>query len=135
MSRSIRARGLVRGVASGPALVLDRALSFLGDVDLDTGEIIAADHPHRGETIAGKVLLYPEGKGSSGGCIVLMVLARLGRAPAALVVRKPADPNTVEAAILCGIPLLAEPEEELAGSVRTGDSVEVDGAAGEIRLA
>lgn len=130
--RKWRARGIVRGSAVGEALVCSRAFSFLGDVDMDTGEIIARGHEHEGETIAGKVLVYPETKGSSGGCIVLMVLAKQGRCPAAIVLSRPADPNIVEGAIVSGVPLLCEPEDEFLEVIRTGDRLRVDGAAGMI---
>ena len=65
--RMIRARGVVRGTAEGKALVSPAPISFLGDVDMETGEIVAAGHPLRGRSVAGRVLVYPEAKGSSGG--------------------------------------------------------------------
>ncbi len=130
----IRARGIVKGRVTAPAFVCRQAFSFLGDVDMDTGEIIAKGHEHEGETIAGKVMIYPETKGSSGGCLVLMVLAKQGRQPAAIVLSKPADPNIVEGAILAGVPLLCEPQEDLISRVPHGAAVTVDTAAGEVRF-
>jgi predicted aconitase with swiveling domain len=128
------ARGIVRGRAEGEALVCAEAFSFLGDVDMDSGEIIARGHEHVGETISGKVMVYPETKGSSGGCIVLMTLAKAERPPAAIVLGKPADPNIVEGAILAGIPLLCQPEAAFLASVRTGDRIAVDADAGRIEV-
>ena len=130
----IKARGIVKGRAAAPAIVCHKAFSFLGDVDMDTGEIIAKDHEHEGETIAGKVMIYPETKGSSGGCLVLMVLAKQGKQPAAIVLSKPADPNIVEGAILAGVPLLCEPVEDLIAAIPDGTLVTVDGATGEVRI-
>jgi predicted aconitase with swiveling domain len=131
MSRhQVNARGLAKGRASGAALVCRNAFSFLGDVDMDTGEIIAAGHEHQGVSIAGRVLIYPETKGSSGGCVVLSVLARQNRQPAAIALTKPADPNIVEGAILTGVTLVSEPEEDLLARVPNGAAVTVDGDAG-----
>ena len=130
----IKARGIVKGRVAAPAIVCHKAFSFLGDVDMDTGEIIAKDHEHEGETIAGKVMIYPETKGSSGGCLVLMVLAKQGKQPAAIVLSKPADPNIVEGAILAGVPLLCEPVEDLIAAIPDGTLVTVDGATGEVRI-
>ena len=113
----IRIRGMVKGRAEGKALVCRKAFSFLGDVDMDSGEIIARGHEHEGESIAGRVMVYPETKGSSGGCLVLMSLAKVGRQPAALVLENTADPNIVEGAILAGVPLVCEPEERLTQSL------------------
>lgn len=131
--RTVAARGIVKGRASGRALVCRAPFSFLGDVDMDTGEIIASGHERRGESIAGRVMIYPETKGSSGGCVVLMVLAKKGRQPAAIVLSKPADPNIVEGAIIAGVTLLCEPGEDLVASVPHGAVVEVDAFEGLVR--
>ena len=133
MSRhTVKARGIVRGKVQGPALVCQKAFSFLGDVDMDTGVIIAKGHEHEGESIAGKVMIYPETKGSSGGCVVLQVLAKQGKQPAAIVLSKPADPNIVEGAIVTGVALVCEPEEDLIKAVPNGALVTVDGSTGDV---
>lgn len=129
---SVIARPMVRGRVSGPAFVCRQAFSFLGDVDMDSGVIIARGHEHEGETIAGKVMIYPETKGSSGGCVVLTVLAKQGKQPAAIVLSKPADPNIVEGAIVTGVTLVCEPAEDLIALVPHGAIVTVDGATGEV---
>jgi len=131
-THTVRARGLVRGTVEGPALVCAKAFSFLGDVDMDTGEIIAHGHEHRGESIAGKVMVYPETKGSSGGCVVLTTLAKRGRQPAAIILEKPADTNMVEGAILAGVAMVCQPEHSLIDVVPNGATVAVDGTAGTI---
>ncbi|MFQ5805968.1 MAG: aconitase X swivel domain-containing protein [Phycisphaerae bacterium] len=128
----IKARPVVKGRVEAEALVCHNAFSFLGDVDMDTGVIVAKGHEHEGESIAGKVMIYPETKGSSGGCIVLMTLAKRGKQPAAIVLEKPADPNIVEGAILAGVALVCEPEESLIASVPDGALVSVDGTTGEV---
>ena len=127
-----QARPMVKGRVTAPALVCRRAFSFLGDVDMDTGRIIARGHEHEGQTIAGKVMIYPETKGSSGGCVVLQVLAKQGRQPAAIVLSKPADPNIVEGAIVAGVTLVCEPQEDLLTAVPNGVEVTIDGTTGEI---
>jgi len=132
---TVQARGIVRGQVQGEALVCHKAFSFLGDVDMDTGEIIAKGHEHQGQSIAGKVMIYPETKGSSGGCVVLMVLAKQGKQPAAIVLEKPADPNIVEGAIVAKVALVCEPEESLPAAVPNGALVTVDGSAGQVSWA
>jgi uncharacterized protein len=130
--RTTTARPIVKGTVEAEALVCHQAFSFLGDVDMDTGEIIAKGHEHVGESIAGRVMIYPETKGSSGGCIVLMVLAKQGRQPAAIVLEKPADPNIVEGAILAGVTMVCEPEQDLIATIPNGARVRVDGTTGEV---
>jgi uncharacterized protein len=132
MGTRYNVRKVVRGVAEGAALVCPGSFSFLGDVDLETGEIIAASNPNKGQTLAGRVLIYHESKGSSGGCVVLISLAKLGRAPAALVTVMPADYNLAEGAILAGIPFVCEPDGDVLSQVVTGAAVRVDADNGII---
>jgi predicted aconitase with swiveling domain len=129
---TIKCRAVVKGRVEAEALVCKNAFSFLGDVDMDTGVIIARGHEHEGESIAGKILVYPETKGSSGGCVVLMVLAKQNRQPAAIVLVKPADPNIVEGAIISGIALVCEPEADVISTIRTGTPLTVDANEGSI---
>jgi predicted aconitase with swiveling domain len=134
MRRRYQARKVVRGQARAPALVCRGSFSFLGDVDLATGEILALDHPHRGETIGGRVLIYEVTRGSSGGCVVLQALARAGRAPAALVTVRPADYNLAEGAILAQVPFVCEPDGDILAEVQTGEMVLVDADAGVVEV-
>lgn len=123
--KSFTARRVVRGEACAPAVVCPGSFSFLGDVDMNTGEIIAAGNPALGHSIAGKVLIYTETKGSSGGCVVLQALAKKGNAPAALITIKPADYNLAEGAILARIPFVCEPDGDLTREIKTGETVHV----------
>jgi hypothetical protein len=123
---------MVKGRIDGEALVCRKAFSFLGDVDMDTGVIIAKGHEHEGASIAGKVLVYPETKGSSGGCVVLTVLAKQGRQPVAIVLEKPADPNIVEGAIIAKVVLVCEPEGDVISMIPGGCKVTVDSGNGTI---
>ena len=129
-----KARKVVRGVAEGEALVYPGSFSFLGDVDMESGVIIAQGSPLKGECLAGKVLVYRETKGSSGGCVVLMTLARRGLAPAALVTEKAADYNLAEGAILAAIPFVCEPEGDIFSHVTAGARLRVDADRGVIEF-
>ncbi len=130
MPRVFKARKVVRGSAKGEAVVFPGSFSFLGDVDMETGEVLVA--PNKGVLLAGKVLIYSETKGSSGGCVVLMTLAKKGRAPAAIVTVKPADYNLAEGAILAYIPFVCDVDEAILREIKTGDKVSVDAEIGEV---
>ncbi len=125
-----KARPIVKRSTTGPALVCQKAFSFLGDVDMDTGVIIAKGHEHEGVSISGKVMIYPETKGSSGGCVVLMSLAKMGKQPAAIILIKPADPNIVEGAIISEVALVCEPAHDLINLIPNGTDVTIDGNTG-----
>jgi hypothetical protein len=133
-SRKYKVRKIVRGKASAEAVVCPESFSFLGDVDMDTGEIIAAGNLNKGMSIAGKVLIYKETKGSSGGCQVLIAIGKKGIAPAALVTIKPADYNLTEGAILAKVPFVCEPDGDIISEIRTGWKVAVDADRGVVQV-
>ena len=81
-------RVLVAGAGAGKVLRLDEPLSFWGGVDPVTGRIIDRRHPRRGESVGGRVLVMPYGRGSSSSSSVLLEGVRLGTAPAAVVLRE-----------------------------------------------
>ena len=130
----IKCKPVVKGIVVAEALVMKRSFAFMGDVNMDTSEIIARDHEHCGTHIAGKILIYPETKGSSGGCVVLMALYEVGRQPAAIINIKMADYNLVEGAILARVPLACLPERDPAELIGTGDLVRLDAENGWIEL-
>ena len=130
MSIRARGRGLARGAGRGPVLVSPEPISFLGGVDPDTGKVIEQGHPLHGKVIAGKVLVFPHGKGSTVGSYVLYALARNGKAPAALV-NAEAEPIIVTGAIIAGIPLVDRTGLPL-DRLRDGVRATVDGDTGEV---
>ncbi|MGH2674651.1 MAG: aconitase X swivel domain-containing protein [Actinomycetota bacterium] len=83
------ARALVPGRAEGPALVLSEPLSFWGGVEPIDGTIIDRHHPQAGETVRGKVLVMPAGRGSSSSSSVLAETIRAGTGPVAIVLAEP----------------------------------------------
>jgi predicted aconitase with swiveling domain len=129
-----KVRKIVRGSVEAEALVNPGSFSFLGDVDMDSGEIIAEGNPNKGKNLGGKILIYTETKGSSGGCVVLMTLARKGTAPAAIVTIKPADYNLTEGAILSKIPFVCEPDGDFLGTIETGMKLRVNADDGWIEI-
>jgi uncharacterized protein len=130
----IKCKGVVKGVAEGEALVMKKSFSFMGDINMNTSEIIAKGHEHFGKKICQKILIYPETKGSSGGCIVLIALSKIGKQPAAIINLKMADYNLVEGAILANIPIACKPEKDPSTVISTGDRIRLDGEKGYIEL-
>jgi predicted aconitase with swiveling domain len=76
---------LVKGSASGRALVLDEPLSFWGGLDPATGEVIEVDHPQRGAIVTGRILVMPSGRGSSSSSAILAEAIRAATGPAGIV--------------------------------------------------
>lgn len=76
---------LVTGDAEGELLVLDAPLSFWGGVHESSGEIIDTHHPQHGQSVTGRIMLMPGGRGSSSSSSVLAEVIRAGVGPAAIV--------------------------------------------------
>jgi uncharacterized protein len=132
--RKFRAKKVVRGVATADAIVCPGGFSFMGDLDMATGEIVAEGNPNKGLSVKGRVLIYKETKGSSGGCVVLLTLANKGMAPAAIVTMKSADYNLTEGAILSKVPFVCSPDADLLTEIKTGQPVRVDADAGMVEI-
>ena len=85
MERTLIGRPIVPGSAEGTALVSREPLSFWGGVCPKTGEVIDRRHELSGENVAGKVFVFPTGRGSSTSSAVLMQSIKAGVAPAAII--------------------------------------------------
>jgi predicted aconitase with swiveling domain len=131
--RIIRGRVIVKGRARGPALIAREPISFLGDVDIRTGKIVGALPSVRGQSLAGRVLVFPASMGSAGAWRFLYQLYRHQTHPVALVCRELPDPSVVQGAILAQIPIVCAPEEDLLSTLADGVPLEVDGG-GQITI-
>jgi predicted aconitase with swiveling domain len=78
-------RSIFPGTVSGKALVSKLGISFYGGVDPETGMITEAGHDLHGQSVTGKILVFPSGKGSTVGSYILYRLKKNGHAPLAIV--------------------------------------------------
>jgi uncharacterized protein len=124
----IRGRGIARGIGSGELLVSEAPLSFLSGVDPETGVIVEQGHPLRGACIAGRVLAFDYGKGSTVGSYVLYALSRNGHGPAAIINRE-AETIIAVGAIISGIPMIDRIEVPIP-CLKTGTRATVNGETG-----
>ncbi|MFQ1021214.1 aconitase X [Tardisphaera saccharovorans] len=118
-------KAVVAGTASGEAIVSYKPLSFLGGINPSTGIVIDEESELKGESVKGKVLVYPTGKGSTVGSYIIYAMKKMGTSPAAIIMRE-ADTVTIIGCVLAGIPLVhrvnPDPLEIKAGSmVRVAD--------------
>ena len=90
---------LAPGVASGAPLRLDEPFSFWGGLDPATGRIIDRRRPQYGESLAGRVLMTPGGRGSCSGSATLAEAIRAGGGPAAILMLE-RDPIVVVGAMV-----------------------------------
>jgi len=81
----LRGRSIYSGTAQGEALVTSQAISFFGGIDPETGFVVERGHELEGQCIAGRVLVFPSGKGSTVGSYTLYRLKHNGHAPLAIL--------------------------------------------------
>lgn len=121
--RKLHGRAINRGKARGVALASAEAIGFLGGVDPETGVVIEQNHPLCGQCVAGRVLVFPKGKGSTVGSYTLYRLSRQGLAPAAIINAR-SEAIVAVGAIMAGIPMVDLVD---ITQISTGDEVVVDG--------
>ncbi len=121
----LKGRRISRGRAEGYAIVSRCPFSFLGDVDVESGKVVAEDSDIRGESVAGRVFVFPKGRGSTVGTYVLLRMKKRGTAPVAIV-NVETEPIIAVGAILAGIPLIDRLEKNPLEVIRTGDYVVVN---------
>jgi predicted aconitase/predicted aconitase with swiveling domain len=109
-------------IIEGEALVTDTPITFLGYVNRLTGIIEEDDHPANGQSLAGKVAIFPRGTGSSVAPYVLLELHYRGVGPLA-VVNSEIDQQTVPACSLEGIPYAYGFDADVTRGLRSGDRV------------
>jgi predicted aconitase/predicted aconitase with swiveling domain len=118
------------------ALVLDAPLSLWGGLEPTTGDIIDQRHPQCGANVSGRVLVMPVGKGSSSASSILLEAARLGTAPAAIVLAEMDGILALGAAVareVYGVEVPVVVAGEAYGRIRDGARVDVS-ADGVVEL-
>ena len=124
----LQGRKICPGRAAGEALVTRMGISFFGGVEPETGIVLEKGHELEGRSIAGKVLVFPTGKGSTVGSYTLYRLKLAGAAPAAIV-NAACETITAVGCILAEIPCVDQvPIEQLT----TGMHLDVDGGMGTV---
>ena len=121
------------GKCTGEALVSSDMIAFGGTPVLKTGVVGEPNHVLLGQNIAGKILVYPTGKGSTGDPYSCYFLMKYGNAPRCIINRA-ANPTTVVAAILSDIPMVYDLDQDPLEVIETGDRVEVDADNGIVKI-
>jgi predicted aconitase with swiveling domain len=125
-----KGRKIAAGRVEGTALVTRLGISFYGGVDPDTGIVVEKSHELEGQSICGKVLVFPSGKGSTVGSYTLYRLKLGGLAPAAII-NASCETITAVGCIISDIPCVDQiPIEQLESGMRLA----VDGEQGIVEI-
>jgi hypothetical protein len=134
MTKILRGRKVVGGKAKGAALVTAEPICFLGGVDVKTGIITEVGHPLKGKCMAGKVLVFPTGKGSTGGSYLIYEAVSNGVGPCAMINRN-VEQVTAIGCIIAEVPMVDRVDPDAIEAIKDGDLVEVNADEGIITVA
>ncbi|MCL7402171.1 MAG: DUF126 domain-containing protein [Thaumarchaeota archaeon] len=123
MYLEVKGRVIKSGYVEGKALKTSEPISFFGGVDPETGIVIEKGHEIEGETISGKILVFPHGKGSTVGSYILYRLKKNNKAPIGII-NQYCEPIVAVGAIISNIPTIDKVDINL---IETGDYIKIMG--------
>jgi uncharacterized protein len=118
----LKGRIIYRGKAEGEALVTSMPISFYGGVDPNTGVVLEKGHELQGQSVKGKILVFPQGKGSTVGSYTLYRMKKNGTAPAAMI-NKETETIVAVGAIISEIPFVDKID---VSKIKTGTKVSIE---------
>ena len=108
----------------GEAFVTAVPITLLGYVNRETGVIEEEGHPANGQSMAGKIAIFPKGSGSSVAPYVLLELYYRGKAPLAIL-NTQIDQQSAPACSLEGIPYAYDFDADIIANINHGDQIEM----------
>jgi len=118
----LKGRIIYKGKAEAEALATTQPISFYGGIDPNTGVVIEKGHELQGVSVKGKILVFPQGKGSTVGSYTLYRLKKNGVAPAGMVNRE-CETIVAVGAIISEIPCVDKVD---ITKIRTGNKVRIE---------
>jgi predicted aconitase with swiveling domain len=136
---TIKGRGVLGGIAEGEALVSSEQIVWSHGVEPSKGVIDDKKVKLHGQSIKGKVFVYPYGKGSTSSSTWILETIRCGNAPCAIINKE--TELIITTGFLYGrllydkqIPVVDSLEQDPLEVIETGDWVRVDGNQGVIEV-
>ena len=117
----LKGRIISKGNVKGEALVTTQPISFYGGVDPETGVVTEKDHELEGKNIKGKVLVFPNGKGSTVGSYAIYRLKKNNVAPVGMI-NKECETIVAVGVIISEIPCVDKID---ISQIKTGDAIEI----------
>jgi len=126
----LKGRKIRGGNAQGEALVTKQGISFFGGVDPANGKIQEKGHELEGQSISGKILVFPQGKGSTVGSYALYRMKKQGTAPLGLVLSE-CESIVAVGAIISEIPCIDKID---ISKIKTGQKIKMNGDKATIEV-
>ena len=134
-----KGRKIYQGEAQGEALATSMGISFFGGVDPETGVVVEKGHQLQGQSISGKVLVFPFSIGSLAGGVSLLEAIVQGVGPKAIV------NNNTDGVLLAApvfarvfydieVPVVDSLDQDPSSVIKNGDFLVVDGNRGLVEV-
>jgi predicted aconitase with swiveling domain len=118
----LKGRVIYKGNAKGEALVTNMPISFYGGVDPNTGIVLEKGHELEGISIKDKILVFPQGKGSTVGSYTLYRMKKNGTAPIGMI-NKETETIVAVGAIISEIPFIDKIDTT---KIKTGNKITIE---------
>ncbi len=129
----LKGRKVVGGRSESEALVTSETISGWGGINERSGAIIERRHELRGVSFAGKVLVFPGAKGSSGWSAYFHMTRLNGVQPAAMIFTRMTTKIAL-GAVVTRVPAVTDLDRDPLLVIETGDWVTVDADAGTVTV-
>jgi predicted aconitase with swiveling domain len=131
--RILKGHRVCKGKAEGEALVSQMRIGFLGLINPETGVIQDKGHDLEGMSVAGKILVFPMGKGSAANTYTMLELVRCKTQPKGIINLQAVNPIAV-GAVMGNIPMIDKLDGNPLELIKTGDYVELDADKGIVKI-
>ena len=129
----LQGRTVVGGRAEGEALVTRMTVPGWGGVNPVKGVITETRHDLRGVSFAGKVLVFPGAKGSSGWSSQFHIARLAGKAPLAMLFNEMTTKIAL-GAVVAHAPSITDFDRDPLQLIENGDWVKVDADNGIVEV-
>jgi len=129
----LKGRLISGGKAEGEALVTKDPIVFNLGIDAETGIITEEGHELQGQSVTGKVLVFPFGKGSTGGAYTIFRMGKKKTGPKAMICQFSEILTTI-GSMLGEIPVVDQISEEDLSRIATGDRILVNADEGKAEI-
>lgn len=127
---TMQGRKIYEGNVTGEVLATSQGLSFYGGVDPESGVVQEVGHELEGQSLAGKILVFPSGKGSTVGSYSMYWMKKEGKAPLAIVNRT-IDTIIAVGCIISEIPCVDQID---ISQLKNGQKVTVNATEGTVTI-
>jgi predicted aconitase with swiveling domain len=118
----LKGRIIYKGKVEGEALVTNIPISFYGGVDPNTGIVLEKGHELEGVSIKDKILVFPQGKGSTVGSYTLYRMKKNNTAPLGMI-NKETETIVAVGAIISEIPFVDKIDTT---KIKTGNKLTIE---------